>query len=107
MIILIHLLSLWHRENINSHMEEIVLTNFQFKKMCSAIRLSQAKIKDGVAQIYRNRFIVNSFDEDWMKLVDMGLANSIVDGGQICYSLSAKGIQMIEDVTGFNIVEIE
>ncbi len=83
------------------------LTIHQFDLMKHAVGLDQvgAKPKRGKYTAYRNYFCTHGKDTDWEILVECGAATCHNGDPSVYYHVSAGGLQFMEEVLGFKIVE--
>jgi len=83
------------------------ITMRQFDLMKHAVGLDQvgAKPKRGKYTAYRNYFCTCGTDIDWKALVECGAATCNKSDPSVYYHVSTAGLQLMESILGFKIVE--
>jgi len=90
---------------MNNKYRNITLNQLDLMKHAVGLDQVGAKPKRGTYTAYRNYFCTYGKDEDWESLVGLGVAISHIGDPSVYYHVSKDGLQMMEGVLGFKIVE--
>jgi len=85
--------------------EHITLRHFDLMKHAVGLDQVNAKPKRGKYTTYRNYFCTHGKDTDWESLVECGVATYHNSDPSVYYHVSPGGLQLMERVLGFKIVE--
>ena len=78
-----------------------------FQNDCYAKNYKQVRAnpKRGKYTAYRNYFCTRGKDDEWEKLVELGIATYHTDDPSVYYHVSKDGLELMESILGFKIVE--
>jgi hypothetical protein len=93
-----------------SEYENITIRQLNLMKHALGLDQTKAKPKRGKYTAYRNYYCSYGKNEDWESLVESGVATSRTGDPEIYptsvfYHVSNEGMQLLERVLGFKIVE--
>lgn len=87
-------------------MEKIEISIEQLDDMKHAIGYSRDKVKKGTYKAYRN-YYADTENESWNELIKKGYAERYNGRDYINYSVSEKGIELLENILDIKITEIQ